>query len=73
MPKPLGNPASTHCFVDANHAGDTTTRRSQVGILLFMNCAPIIWYSKRQNLVEASAFGSEITAMKNAVELIEAM
>jgi hypothetical protein len=63
----------THCFVDANHAGDTETRQSQTGILLFCNKAPIIWFSKRQNSVEASTFGSEFTAMKNAVEMIEAL
>jgi hypothetical protein len=64
---------STHCFVDANHAGDADTRRSQTGILLFCNMAPIIWFSKRENSVEASTFGSEFTAMKNAVEMIEAL
>ena len=63
---------STHCFVDANHAGDTGTRRSQTGILLFYNSVPIIWFSKRQNKVEASMFGSEFTAMNNSVEIIEA-
>ena len=73
MPKPRGNVMSTHCFVDANHASDTETRRSQTGILLFCNCAPIMWYSKRQNSVEASTFGSEFTAMKNAIELIESL
>ena len=72
-PKPRGNGMSTHCFVDANHAGDTETRRSQTGILLFCNRAPVIWHSKRQNSVEASTFGSEFTAMKNAVEMIEAL
>ena len=49
------------------------TRRSQTGILLFCNILPIIWHSKRQNTVETSIFGSEITAMKNALELIEAL
>jgi hypothetical protein len=73
MPKPRGNGMSTHCFVDANHAGDTETRRSQTGILLFCNKAPITWFSKRQNSVEASTFGSEFTALKNAVEMIEAL
>jgi hypothetical protein len=73
MPAPRGNSMTTHCFVDANHAGDTETRRSQTGILLFCNRAPIIWFSKRQNSVEASTFGSEFTAMKNAIELIEAL
>ena len=70
---PRGNPMSTHCFVDASHGSDMSTRRSQTGILIFCNRAPIIWYSKRQNTVEASTFGSEFQAMKNAVELIEAL
>ena len=49
------------------------TQRSQTGILLFCNISFIIWHSKRQNTVDTSTFGSEITAMKNAVELIEAL
>ena len=73
MPKPRGNGMSTHCFVDANHAGDTETRRSQTGILLFCNRAPVIWFSKRQNSVEASTFGSEFIAMKNAIKMIESL
>ena len=65
MPVARGNFMSTHCFVDANHTGDTETRRFQTGILLFCNNAPIIWFSKRQNSVEALTFGSEFTKMKN--------
>ena len=38
-----------------------------------MNRAPILWYSKRQNTVEASTFGSEFIALKTAVEQIEAL
>ena len=49
------------------------TRRSQTGILIFVNKAPIIAFSKRQNTVETSTFGREITALKNAVELVEAL
>jgi hypothetical protein len=60
---------SAHCFVDANHARNTETKRSQTGILLFCNKAPTMWFSKRQN----STFGSEFTTMKNAVEMIEAL
>ena len=73
MPNPRGNPMSTHCFVDASHGSDRATRRSQTGILLFCNKAPVIWHSKRQNTVEASTFGSEFQAMKNAVELTESL
>ena len=70
MTEPRGLSMSTNFFVDANHAGDKTTRRSMTGILIFCNRAPIIWHSKRQNGVETSTFGSEFTTMKNAVELI---
>lgn len=72
-PEPRGNVVSTHCFVDADHAGNRVTRRSQTGILIFVNGAPIIWFSKRQNTVETSTFGSEFVAMRISVELIEAL
>ena len=58
MPVARGNFILTHCFVDANHDGDTETRQSQTGILLFCKSAPIIWFGKRQNSVEASTLGS---------------
>jgi hypothetical protein len=73
MPKPRGNSMSTHCFVDTSHGNDRATRRSQTGILIFCNRAPVMWHSKRQNTVEASTFGSEFQAMKNAIELIESL
>ena len=63
----------THCFVDANHAGDTDTRQYHTGIILFCNSAPIIWFRKRQNSVEAWTFGSELTAMNNSGYIIEAL
>ena len=73
MPEPRGLSISTHCCVDANHAGDKTTRRPMTGILIFCNRAPIIWHSKQQNGVVTSTFGSEFTATNNAVELIAAL
>ena len=73
MPPPRGRLVSTHCFVDFDLAGDKVTWRSQTGILIFLNCVPIIWYSKRQNTVEMSMFGSEFIAMKTAVEQIESL
>ena len=44
-----------------------------MGILIFINRAPIIWVSKRTNTVESSTFGSEIVAMRNAVDVIEGL
>ena len=35
IPVARGNFISTHCFIDSNHAGETKTRKSQTGILLF--------------------------------------
>jgi hypothetical protein len=73
MPDARGNGVTTTCYVDADHAGCRVTRRSHTGILIFMQRAPIIWYSKRQNTVEASTFGSEFVAMKTAIEQVEAL
>jgi hypothetical protein len=47
--------------------------RRPAGILIFCNRAPIIWFSKRQNKVETSTFGSEFQAMKKAVEFVKAL
>ena len=33
----------------------------------------MIWYSKRQNTVETSTFGSKFVAMRIGVELVEAL
>ena len=38
-----------------------------------VNRAPILWFSKRQNTVETSTFGSEFVALKTAVEMVEGM
>ena len=48
-------------------------RQFQTGILFFCNSALIIWLSKRYNSFETSMFGSEFTAMNNAVDIIEAL
>ena len=53
-PSPKGKRVQITCFVDAHHGGDQVTRRSITGIIIYVNKAPIIWYSKRQNTVETS-------------------
>jgi len=67
MPAPLGNPAHITAYVDANHAGNIKTRRSHTGILIYVNQAPIIWYSKRQNTVEASSLGRSTSHFESAL------
>ena len=73
MPEARGRDVIITCFVDANHAGNQKDRRSQTGILIFVNRAPVHWYSKRQSTVEVSTFGAEFCAMRCAVEMVEAL
>ena len=72
-PEPRGNGVIMSCFCDADHAGNKGTRRSHTGIIIFVNRVPIIWFSKRQNTVETSTFGSEFMAAMIAVELVEGL
>ena len=73
MPEPRGLSVIISVFVDSNLAGNLQDRRSQTGVLIFINKAPILWYSKRQASVESSTFGAEFCAMKVGVELTEAL
>ena len=73
MPRPRGHAIKMACYVDADHAGNLMTRRSHSGILIYLNNSPVIWYSKRQNTVESSSFGSEFVALRIATEMIEAL
>ena len=59
MPKPRGKAVRITAFFDASHAANKVTRRSHTGFVIFVNRAPIIWYSKRQNTVKASTFLSD--------------
>ena len=73
MPIPRGQGFTMTAYVDADHAGDTITRRSRTGFIVFLNCAPIYWYSKKQNSVETSSFGSEFMAMKHCTEYVRGL
>ena len=52
MPEPLGQPFVTRVYVDADHAGETLTRRSRSGYIVFLNSAPIYWLSKSKPRVK---------------------
>lgn len=73
MPEPLGEPVVTSTFVDSDHASNVVTRRSHTGILLFICNGLIEAFSKRQNTVESSTFGSELVALRIARDKIVAM
>ena len=70
VPEALAGYARITVYVDASHACDLITRRSVTGILLIVNLTPAKWYSKRQNTVETSTYGSELVAARIAIEMI---
>ena len=70
MSKPAGIEVKLTVFVDTNHAGNKLNRRSHTVFIIFFNSAPIIWYSKKQNTVESSSFGSEYNALRIAMEQV---
>ena len=69
-PKSRGRAVEVTAFVYASHASDKKTRLSHIGYIIFVNHAPMIWYSKRQATVESSTFGSEFIELKICVEYI---
>eukprot|EP00957_Ditylum_brightwellii_P046934 3562201-Ditylum_brightwellii.AAC.1 len=73
IPAPRGHRVSIHPFVDANHAGNVVTRRLHIGIIIFVQNAPIIWFSKHQNTMESATFGSEFVALQICKDLIVAL
>ena len=73
VPKPHGNPISIHVFVDSYHAGDKVTQSSQSGILIYSNMTLVLWYSKKKHSVKTLTFGSDFTALKQGIELTQAI
>ena len=73
IPEPRGIGFTMRAFEDSDHAGDTITRRSRTGFLIFLNSAPIYWFSKKQTSIETSSFGSEFVAMKQCCEYVRGL
>jgi len=69
MPEPLGNKVQVNIFCNAAHATCLAMRLSTTGILIYVKGAPIKWYSKQQNTIESSTFGSKFVSLKIAMEM----
>ena len=67
-PPPRGKEVDLRLFVDSDHAGDKLVRRSRSGFIIYLNMAPIVWFSKKQSTIETSVFGAEFVAMKQGME-----
>ena len=73
MPMPMGKEVIMNVYVDADHAGDKSSRRSRTGFIIYLNNAPIYWLSKKQASIETSSFGSEMIAMRQCTEYIRGL
>jgi hypothetical protein len=60
-------------FCDAAHATCLERRRSTPGIAIFGNGSPLSWYSKGQNTIGTSTYGSEFVALRIGTEINEAL
>ena len=66
--QPKGIVFTMRAFIDYDHAGELTRHKSRTGFIIFLNSAPIYWFSKFQASVETSSFGSKFIAMKQCCE-----
>jgi hypothetical protein len=67
-PIPRGKEVALRLFVDSDHAGEQFTRRSRTRFVIYLNMAPIVWFSKSQPTVESSVFGAEFVSIKNGID-----
>jgi hypothetical protein len=54
VPVTRGKEVDLRLFVDSDNAGEQFTRRSKTGFVVYLNMAPIVWFSKCQPTVESS-------------------
>ena len=60
-------------FVDYDNSGNRITRRYQTGFLIFLNCAPIYWFSKNQTSIDTISFGYDSVTMKQCCEYVRGL
>jgi hypothetical protein len=65
-----------HFYGDVHVAilpNDPLTQRSHSGFFIYMNMAPIVWFSKKQVAIETSVFGAEFVTMKQGLEALRGL
>ena len=61
--EPRIQPVKMNVFFESDHDRGRMARRSQTGILLYINSALIYWYTNQQNNIEISTFVLEFVAI----------
>jgi hypothetical protein len=72
-PVPLGKDVDLHLYVNSNHAGEKFTKSSRTSFVIYLNMAPVVWFSKQQSKVESNVFGAEFFAIKNGIETVSGL
>ena len=67
-PEPLGKSVIHTTYMDANLFHNIVTGVSVTGVMECVNKTILDWYSKKQNTVETSTYGSEFSAGRTATE-----
>jgi hypothetical protein len=70
---PLGAPMYFTAYVDVDHASNRVTQQSQTGFIIYGNCAPLIWFTNKQNAIETATFDSELMALCLSMESLVAL
>ena len=73
MPEPRGVGFTMTVYVDCDLGGDCFTFRSRTGFAVFLNGAPTYWMSKKQSSFQVRTYGSDLTAIKQAVEYVHGL
>jgi hypothetical protein len=55
-PVPRGKEVYLRFCVDSNHVSEQLTKLSRTGFVLYLNMAPIVWFSKHHPTAESSVF-----------------
>jgi hypothetical protein len=72
-PLSLGKEVDLRLYVDFDHAGEKFTQRSRTGFVIYLNMAPVVWFSKQQPTAESSVFRAELVTMKNGIETVRGL
>ena len=73
MPEPRDKDVDLRMYVNSDHAGNNSTRRSRTGFLIYTNIALIQWLSKKQLNIETSVFDAEFVAIKHGMEKLRGL
>ena len=64
IPEPRGRVVSIYSFVDSDQSGNSVTRCLHTVNIIFIQNAPIIWFSKKHNAVEVITFERKLFALR---------